>query len=125
MTRECHVRFCESLGVKLPGATVRPAKAGVFSRRQTCRGKSQRPRSLDSRVAGNQDSEAYRQAFPWGMRESSGRNKSERDVASKKGSSEGRASSRRVKAAWVAEILTDTAIPLRRGGSDGTMTRTC
>jgi len=38
---------------------VCPAKAGLFSRRQTCRGKSQEPRSLDSRVAGNQDSEAY------------------------------------------------------------------
>ena len=22
MTRECHVRFCERLGVKLPGATL-------------------------------------------------------------------------------------------------------
>jgi hypothetical protein len=25
MTRECHVRFCERLGVKLPGATLPPA----------------------------------------------------------------------------------------------------
>ena len=33
---------------------VRPAKAGMFSRRKACRGKSQKPRSLDSRVAGNQ-----------------------------------------------------------------------
>ena len=24
MTRECHVRFCERLGVKLPGATLPP-----------------------------------------------------------------------------------------------------
>ena len=31
---------------------VRPAKAGVFSRDQTCRGKSQTPRSLDGRVEG-------------------------------------------------------------------------
>ena len=37
-----------------------PAKAGMFSRRQTYRGKSQEPRSLDSRVAGTK-SEAYRQ----------------------------------------------------------------
>src|SRR5271165_5726699 len=39
---------------------VCPAKAGMFSRRKACRGKNQRPRSLDSRVAGNQDSGAYR-----------------------------------------------------------------
>jgi hypothetical protein len=41
-------------------------KASVFSRRQTCRGKSQAPRSLDSRVAGNQDSEAYRRRLSSG-----------------------------------------------------------
>jgi hypothetical protein len=57
---------------------VCPAKAGMFSRRQTCRGNSQEPRSLDSRVAGNQDSEAYRQGLPWGDHESPGRNESER-----------------------------------------------
>ena len=57
---------------------VRPVKTGVFSRRQTCRGKSQAPRSLDSRVASNQDSEAYRQGLPWGDYESPGRNNSER-----------------------------------------------
>ena len=34
---------------------VRPVKkTGVFSRRQACRGKSQAPRSLDSRVAGKE-----------------------------------------------------------------------
>src|ERR1035437_10109160 len=43
---------------------VCPVKAGVFSRRQTCRGKSQTPRSLDGRVEGNQDSEAHRQGLP-------------------------------------------------------------
>src|ERR1019366_423668 len=59
-------------------AVVCPAKAGMFSRRQTCRGKSQEPRSLDSRVAGNQDSEAYRQGLPWGDYESPGRNESKR-----------------------------------------------
>src|SRR5450759_292409 len=47
------------------GSFVRPAKAGVFSRDQTCRGKSQTPRSLDGRVEGNQDSEAHRQGLPW------------------------------------------------------------
>ena len=50
----------------------------MFSRRQTCRGNSQEPRSLDSRVAGNQNSEAYRQGLPWGDHESPGRNESER-----------------------------------------------
>ena len=58
---------------------VCPAKAGMFSRRQTCRGKSQEPRSLDSRVAGNQNSEAYRQRLPRGDDESPGRNESKRE----------------------------------------------
>src|SRR5271169_4146476 len=55
---------------------VRPAKAGVFSRDQTCRGKSQKPRSLDGRVEGNQDSEAHRQGLLMGDHESPGRNES-------------------------------------------------
>src|SRR5208337_3048930 len=59
---------------KHPCPVVWPAKAGMFSRRKACRGKSQKPRSLDSRVAGNQDSEAYRQRLPWGGDESPGRN---------------------------------------------------
>ncbi len=58
---------------------VCPAKAGMFSRRKACRGKSQKPRSLDSRVAGNQDPEAYRQRLPRGDDESPGRNDSERE----------------------------------------------
>src|SRR5271166_2464767 len=41
-------------------------------------GQKSEPRSLDSRVAGNQDSEAYRQRLPWGDDESPGRNNSER-----------------------------------------------
>ena len=61
-----------------PRPYVRPAKAGMFSRRKACRGKNQRPRSLDSRVEGNQDPEAYRQRLPWGGDESPGRNNSER-----------------------------------------------
>ena len=58
---------------------VCPVKAGVFSRRQTCRGKSQAPRSLDGRVEGNQDSEAHRQGLPRGDHESPGRKESERE----------------------------------------------
>ena len=50
----------------------------LFSRRKACRGKSQKPRSLDSRVAGNQNSEAYRQRLPREDDESPGRNDSER-----------------------------------------------
>jgi hypothetical protein len=58
------------------GSFVRPAKAGVFSRDQTCRGKSQKPRSLDGRVEGNRDSEAHRQGLLMGDHESPGRNES-------------------------------------------------
>jgi len=83
---------------------VRPVNAGVFSRDQTCRGKSQTPRSLDGRVEGNRDSEANRQSLLMGDHESPGRNESEREVASKTNESEGRAHKRRAKAAWDAEI---------------------
>ena len=62
-------------------------------------GSKSEPRSLDSRVAGNQDSEAYRQGLPWGDYESPGRNNSERIVASKMSIPEGRAFNRRAKAA--------------------------
>jgi hypothetical protein len=63
---------------EVPRTVVCPVKAGVFSRKQTCRGNSQEPRSSDSRVAGNQDPEAYRQGLPRGDYESPGRNDSER-----------------------------------------------
>src|SRR5271166_2907745 len=73
------VRSCPRAGCgKSACPVVCPAKAGMFSRGKACRGKSQKPRSLDSRVAGNQDSEAYRQRLPWGGDESPGRNNSER-----------------------------------------------
>ena len=56
-----------------------PAKAGVFNgKAQTRRGNSQKPRSLDSRVAGDQDPEAYRQCHLEDGSESPGRNESER-----------------------------------------------
>src|SRR3974390_1435093 len=57
---------------------VCPVKAGVFSRRETCRGKSQEPCSSDSGVAGNQNPETYRRGLPRGDHESPGRNNSER-----------------------------------------------
>ena len=52
-------------------------RASMFSRRKACRGKSLPARSLDSRVAGNQDSGAYRQRLPREDDESPGRNDSE------------------------------------------------
>ena len=74
------VRSCPRAGCgKSARPVVCPAKAGMFSRRKACRGKSQKPRSLDSRVAGNQDSEAYRQRLPREDDESPGRNDSERE----------------------------------------------
>jgi hypothetical protein len=71
-------RWHEPDDARVSSPVVCPAKAGMFSRRQTCRGKSQAPRSLARRAAGNQDSEAYRQGLPWGDYESPGRNESER-----------------------------------------------
>ena len=76
----------------------------MFSRRQTCQGKSQAPRSSDSRVAGNQDSEAYRRSLPWEITSHRAVTKVNAEVASKVIGSEGRAHIRRAKAAWVAEI---------------------
>jgi hypothetical protein len=42
-------------------SVVCPVKAGMFSRSQSCWGKSQKPRSLDGRLEGNRTSEAHRQ----------------------------------------------------------------
>ena len=120
------VRSCPRAGCgKSACPVVCPAKAGMFSRRKACRGKNQRPRSLDSRVAGNQDPEAYRQRLPWGGDESPGRNNSERKSGlenewprrpSPQPEGEGSMGSRN---------LIDAAPTLRRGGSDSTVTRTC
>ena len=72
---------CLLLGA-VPGKTRRtvvcPAKAGLFSGRQSHRDNNQEPCSLDSREEGNRISEAYRQGLPWGDGESSGCNASER-----------------------------------------------
>src|ERR1039458_5726507 len=73
------VRWHEPDDARVSSPDVCPVKAGVFSRRQTCRGKSQAPRSLDGRVEGNQDSEAHRQGLPRGDCESPGRNESKRE----------------------------------------------
>src|SRR5260370_42305784 len=59
-------RWHEPDDARVSRPDVCPGKASVFSRRQTCRGKSQAPRSSDSRVAGNQESEAYRRGLSSG-----------------------------------------------------------
>jgi len=44
---------------------VRPAKAGMFSGRQSHRGRSQEPRNLDRIRGGNEADEADRPSHPW------------------------------------------------------------
>jgi|SRR5882724_2449136 len=78
---------------------VCPAKAGMFSRRQTCRGRSQSPVVWIAEAMETKTFEAYRQDLPRGGYESPGRNKSKRIVASKVSIPEGRAFNRRAKAA--------------------------
>jgi hypothetical protein len=130
-SRRAVVSWRGSIGVlepdmgKLVRPVVCPAKAGIFSRRQSCRGKSEKPRSLEGSVAGNQDVEASRRHHQEDGGESPGRNDSERKVASKVQTSEGRARNRRAKAAWRVETLTETTRSLWRGGSDGMVARRC
>ena len=108
-----------------PRPYVCPAKAGMFSRRQTCRGNSQEPRSLDSRVAGNQDSKAYRQGLPWGDHESPGRNESERASGLENEWIRGPSLQLKGEGSMGCRNLTDAASRSRRGGSDSTVARTC
>ena len=60
------VRWHEPDDARVSSPDVCPVKASMFSRVQTCRGKSQAPRSWDSGVAGNQDSGAYRRGLSSG-----------------------------------------------------------
>ena len=91
----------------------------MFSRRKkTYRGKSQEPRSLDSRVAGNQDSEAYRQSLPRGGYESPGRNDSERKCGLESAYLQGPSLQRRGEGSMNSRNLTDTAAHL--GGVEAT-----
>src|SRR5215470_9821940 len=90
-----------------PSGSCEPVKAGVLSRRQTCQGKSQSPvvRMTGGRgVQSSQRPEVHRQGLPWGDYESPGRNESKRRSSLERSGSEGRALSRRAKAAWDAEI---------------------
>src|SRR5712671_5437526 len=120
------VRSCPRAGCgKSACPVVCPAKAGMFSRRQTCRGNSQEPRSLDSRVAGNQDSEAYRQGLPGGDYESPGRNESERASGLENEWIRGPSLQLKGEGSMGCRNLTDAASRSRRGGSDSTVARTC
>ena len=78
---------------------VRPAKAGVFSGRQTRRGKSQPP---VTRVAGWREIKTLKptdKAIERMVSESSGRNESERRAGPEKPNPGGRARMQRAKAA--------------------------
>jgi len=86
--------------------------------------KSQASRSLDSRVAGNQDSEAYRQGLPWGDYESPGRNESERASGLENEWIRGPSLQLKGEGSMGCRNLTDAAPSPRRGGSDSTETRT-
>src|SRR5258708_18134790 len=94
MKREFHVRWY----------VQRRLACSVGGSKKTHRGKSQKPRSLDSREEGDQILEVYRRNHPWDGSESSGRNKSARIVTSKVNSPRGRAPYRRVMAAWIVAI---------------------
>ena len=75
----------------------------MFSRRQSCRGKSQNPVVWIAEAMETEAFEAYRQDLPRGGYESPGRNNSERIVAAKVRIPEGRACIRRAKAECPAE----------------------
>jgi len=73
------VTFCPRAGCgRSARPVVRPGNVDAFSRDQTCRGKNQKPRSLDSKVEGDQDFEAYRRSHRKDGCESPGRSASER-----------------------------------------------
>src|ERR1700730_12240641 len=79
---------------------VRPVKAGVFSRRQSCRGKSQSPVVwMAAGLLGNRDAEAHRQRRRKDGDESPGRNTSERKMWPRNSDPGGRALKNRAKAA--------------------------
>ena len=98
---EAHLKTVP-VGKRTAFELVRPGKADVFSGRQTHRGNSQEPRSWTARAEGDRTPEARRQTPLWMGSESSDRNGSEREVASKVPSPRGRARNLRAKAAWHA-----------------------
>src|ERR1017187_4702586 len=95
MNRETHVRLCvqerwtRSAGIK------------------SCRGKNQKPRSLDSKVEGDQDFEAYRQHHRKDGCESPGRSASERVRGLESDRSGGRARNREGEGSMIHRNLID------------------
>ena len=77
---------------------VCPVKAGMFSRGQTCRGRSQSPVVWIAEEMETEPSKPIDKTSRRGGYESPGRNNSERIVASKMKIPEGRARIRRAKA---------------------------
>jgi hypothetical protein len=71
----------------------------MFSRGQSCRGRSQSPVVWIAEEMETEPSKPIDKISPGGDHESPGRNNSERVVASRMGMSEGRARNRRAKAA--------------------------
>src|SRR5271154_1471167 len=88
-------------------------------------GQKSKPRSLDSRGAGNQDSEAYRQRLPRGGAESRGRNNRERKGGLEREQPRGPSPQPEGEGSMGSRNLIDAAPTLRRGGRDSTVTRTC
>lgn len=89
---------------------MRPVKAGVFSRRQSCQGKSQKPCSLDSKVMGDQDLEAYRQRHLKDGDESPGRSESEHIGGPENEKPGGRARNREGEGSRGSRKLTEAAV---------------
>jgi len=110
---DAHVRMCVqqrlacSAGDKPAGARVRSSVAWIAERRET-----EFLKPIDARLLGGRAS--YRAVMKMNV-----------DVASKVRISEGRARIREGEGSMDSRNLTDAAVSLRRGGSDGTMTRTC
>jgi len=113
MNREVHVRLCVqrrlacSAGDSPAGVEVRSPVAWIAGWRET---KTLKP--IDWCPRGGCAS--HRAVMKMNV-----------EVASKVMRPEGRACNREGEGSMDSRTLTDTAIPLRRGGSDGTMTRTC
>jgi quinol monooxygenase YgiN len=82
----------QNLGRHVRLYVQRRLACSVGGGKKTHRGKSQKPRSLDSREEGDQILEVYRRSHPWDGCESSGRNKSKRIVTSKMRSPEAESS---------------------------------
>jgi hypothetical protein len=90
--------FMKAACGKTARAVVCPAKAGMFSRRQTCRGKSQSPVVWIAEVMETETLKPIDKVSLGEIYESPGRNKSERIVASKVKITEGRATNGMAKA---------------------------